>query len=111
MAEHVNLPFTGASGRLVSGRGSITVINFAETSGAAAAKLQLFDGQDANGVSLPYISLVASGTRLDGFARGQLTFSRGLYVNVISGTVSGMVAVELLPTDAEWAALEAVLAV
>lgn len=102
MADHVNLPFTGVSGRLTSGRGSVTLINFAETSAAAAAAVQLFDGQDTGGVPLPYIQIPSGTTQLCSIGRGQLTFTRGLYVNVVSGTVKGMVAALLIPSDAEW---------
>jgi hypothetical protein len=109
MGDHVNLPFSGASGKLVSGRGTVTWINVAETSGAAAAAVQLFDGSDTGGVPMGYFQLVEGTTLALSLGRGSLTFRRGLYVSVVSGTVKGGFAASLIPSDAEWAQLESQL--
>lgn len=108
MGDHVVLPFTGATGLLVSGRGSVTFINFAETSGAAAAAVELYDGTTTGGVYLCRVQMAANGTQLAGLGRGQLTFRRGIYASVVTGTIKGSIAALLTPSDPEWAALQAV---
>lgn len=107
MGYHTNLPFAGVSAKLVSGRGSVTFINFSETTAAAAAAVDLWDGSDTGGVYLGQIRLVEGTCLVSAPGPGRLVFTRGIYVHVLTGTLVGNIGVRLLPSDAEWQAAQA----
>lgn len=75
------------SGDLWLGGWSLT-----EASGAAVAAVQLFDGNDANGVPASgVINLAISGDRFGNFGGHFLVLQSGLFVKVVAGSVSGVV--------------------
>jgi hypothetical protein len=66
-----------------------------ETSGSASALLRIFDGTTATGNILEEVALTASQTARELYPLdGALTCSVGIYVDIVSGAVSGSVRYE-----------------
>lgn len=72
----------GRSGRLYGW-------SFLETTGAASATLEVFDGTNANGQSISPISLTAGQSTRDIWGKPGIEITNGLFVNVLSGSVRG----------------------
>lgn len=62
-----------------------------ETTGAAGALIELFDGSDVNSPSIVPIALKAGESSRDWLGAPGITLDRGLFVSVLSGTVRGSV--------------------
>lgn len=89
----VPLPFPAlaAGGVLISGRGVMLVgWSVIETTGAAAAEVDLFDGHDASGTPVAYVSLSASQSSREALPRPGLALERGLWVQWITGSTKGV---------------------
>lgn len=98
-----------ASKAVVNGSGLVTFATVTETSGAASATVEFYDGHDTGGQFLGR-QVIPQSTTVNLAAGGpMLVFRSGLYLNVVSGTFTGVVTVKLTDSDAEWAALVAAL--
>ena len=86
----VNLP--AASGSLYNGSGCVLVHSTRETSGSAAAVYRLWDSADASGQLLLTVSLSAAESTRDIFLRHILPFNTGLYFELVSGALEGVVS-------------------
>lgn len=64
-----------------------------ETSGVAAALVRIYDGTNASGQLLEEISLGMSESARENYGADPIPFSRGLWLNVVSGAVAGTVRV------------------
>ena len=89
--------FPATTGSVVSLGGPCLVMGwgFLETTGAAGAVLEIYDGQDTTGELVVPISLLASESVRDWNAGDGIYCSRGVFVRVVSGTVRGAVWVRL----------------
>lgn len=92
------VPFLPASGSqlLVSPATLVGGWSFRETTGAAQAEIQIFDGQTAQSVPYAFITLNAGQSVRDFCPTPGLFFRQGLFVALISGVVTGSVWVRLL---------------
>lgn len=97
-------PATTTGTILISGRGVLTGWALKETTGAAVATLNIWDGTDNRGLLLAPVNLAANESTRDWFSDWGIAFSRGLFVEVLSGSVSGALWVipqELVPLGGE----------
>lgn len=100
---HLQVPATaGFSGRLYTGNGRIVYRAVKESTGAALAEVDLYDGSNATGILIEPVTLIANESARDWFMPGGVEFDNGLFVNVTSGTVSA--SITIVPEDAwqEW---------
>ena len=90
-AKPVPIPATSAS-RVLFGPGAL-VAGWAlmETSGTAPASLVLVNGQDATGTIVVPVTLTAGQSTRDYLAGGGVLFDSGVFLRVVSGSVSGSV--------------------
>jgi hypothetical protein len=93
-AHAITFPATGS--QKVLGPGSL-LMGWAllETTGVASATAEIWDGQDATGQLLVPISLTAGQSTRDWLAGDGVLSQSGLFLNVVSGTVRGVVWVRL----------------
>jgi len=62
-----------------------------DTTGAALARLELYDGYDANSLLIAPVNLLASESSREWFGDPGLTCERGIFVNVLAGSVRGSI--------------------
>jgi hypothetical protein len=93
-AHAITFPATGS--QKVLGPGSL-LMGWAllETGGVAGATVEVWDGQDATGQLLVPITLLAGQSTRDWLAGDGVLSQSGLFLNVVSGTVRGVVWVRL----------------
>lgn len=86
-----DVPLAGGDGVLFEGQGSFSGWSVRETTGAAAASFELYDGGGVNGQLLA-TAVIASGTsdNHNGPAGG-VEVESGLFLHVVSGTLKGVV--------------------
>lgn len=65
--------------------------SFRETTGTAGAVLKIQDGADTNAFILATISLYAGESTRDDFGDYGISAEHSLYVNLVSGTVEGII--------------------
>ena len=70
-----------------------------ETTGAAVAAAELYDGNDATGQSLLPVTFQANESVRDWFGTQGILCQRGLYLNVTAGSVRGTLFVKLQQRD------------
>lgn len=81
----------GASLRLSTSAGQVLGYSVRETSGAAAAVLRLRDGSDTSGDLVATIQLPANASATVWLAPHGVAFVQGLYAEVVSGALEGVV--------------------
>lgn len=93
----VSIPAT--STRFLFAQGPVRLMGWAltESTGAAAAACELYDGNDATGQSLAPIQLGTNESIRDWFGAHGILAERGLYLNVTAGSVRGTLFVEIPP--------------
>lgn len=69
----------------------LTGWSLAEQTGAASASVRIMDGRDAGGVPAALVNLNPSESVRDSTGLHGLTFDTGVTIDVINGTVSGVV--------------------
>lgn len=96
--RRVILPFadlsstqTGGSAPSLGGSGCVTWHSFAETGGTNPATYALYDGPPGGGILLAYVTLSASQSTRDFIGLHALPYVNSLYLDVISGTVTGTI--------------------
>lgn len=86
----VGVPASGAG--VVAGGGTLlSGWSFRETTGAAAARVDIFDGLDAGGQLVATITLAANESTRDSLSVPGIWCRRGVFVNVVAGAVAGAV--------------------
>lgn len=81
----------GASCKLSSAAGRVAGYAIRETTGSGTALIRIRDGFDATGDLLLPISLAASESARDWFMPGGISYTAGLYIEVVSGSIEGVV--------------------
>lgn len=76
---------------IISGDALGVYFNVTESSGAAPAQVEFFDGMDSKGTSLGVINLAAGTSVQDNWGPYGVYCTRGLFMNVNSGAVFGTV--------------------
>jgi hypothetical protein len=87
---------------LLSGRGILKGWAFRETTGAAVATLNLWDGTANNGLMVAPLGLASAGHESIWLGELGVSFTRGLFLEVIAGSVVGalwVVPQEILTVD------------
>jgi hypothetical protein len=72
-------------------RGCVRRLSVRETTGAAGASFQVFDGSGIGGQLIDTVSLLAGQSTRDYYRCGEYPYETGLYINVVSGTFEGVV--------------------
>lgn len=87
------LPFDTltVSKHLASGLEIVTGWSFKETTNAAGASFNIRDGQDASGRLVAPITLLTNESIRDLTGDGGLAFQSGIYIEVVSGSISGTI--------------------
>jgi hypothetical protein len=93
------------AGVLATGAGRIVWLSLRETTGAAAAVVELYDGLNTTGVLLASVEIAQATSKEPTIQPKGLRFYNGLYVNVVSGTAKGAAVVVL---DEDWEEYERV---
>jgi hypothetical protein len=88
---------TAASVQLFTGGGQILYWNAFETTGTAAATVTFWDGTSTGGQYLGTVHLATGTTDTETFNELGLPVERGLYVQVVSGSVRVAVNAVLIP--------------
>ena len=83
-------PISPFGGRLIPGDGLIAGFNFHETSGTNPAFIKIHDGGDENAPTMLYISLAPGESTRDWYFPGGLKFRYGVYVEIVTGTIEGV---------------------
>jgi hypothetical protein len=100
--EHAASAITvAAPGQAVEIGGAQLVMGWSlrETTGAATATVEVFDGQDTTGQLLASISLNPGQSIRDWLGPGGLETDIGVFVSVLSGSVRGAIWVRLRERD------------
>lgn len=97
----LQVPTTTTSKSLYSRAGRLVGWAFRETTGSAAAAIDLYDGADANGVLMGSIGMVANGGSVVAFGDNPHPFLEGVFLSVASGSVRGAVWVKDLDRSDE----------
>lgn len=93
-ASSISVPSTGSQVPY-GGNGLVMGWSLLETTGAAAAVVELYDGQDAGGQLVAAISLSPGQSTRDWLGPSGIETDIGLFVRVVSGTVRGAVWVRM----------------
>lgn len=88
-AQSIVVPTTTTGLIVVQGLGAVKGWALKETTGAAPAVANLWDGTANNGLLIAPINLAANESTRDWFGELGVSFVRGLFVEVTSGSVSG----------------------
>lgn len=96
-ARMLPVPITAADVAISNAQEIVVGWSFVEATGAAPATLQLLDGVDAGGVGGIEIALNPGQSATDNTGGWCLRFSRGVFLNLVSGSVRGSVWVADLP--------------
>lgn len=96
----VSMPATVAGNTFTMGPVRLMGWSLKETTGAATAAFELYDGNDVTGQSLAPVTLQANESIRDWFGATGIICERGLFINVTSGSVRGTLFMKLLQPDA-----------
>lgn len=80
---------SGASARVATSPTRLMGFMLCESTGAAPAKVRLWDGADTSGELVGAVSLVAGGNAREFFGPQGVGLSQGLFVEVVTGAVEG----------------------
>lgn len=92
------IPPTTGDLTLLRLQGWIVYWSFRETTGSASARFELQDGGQQGAESLLLATLAAGESFRDFIERGTLPVRSGLYLNVDSGSIDGLVVVKRRPS-------------
>ncbi len=85
-------PISNLTTRLIAGgSGILRGWSVRETSSAAGAVFQVFDGTDANGQLAASVALKPGESTRDWFSEEGVKIESGLFLNVVSGVMEGAV--------------------
>jgi hypothetical protein len=80
-----------ATGQVVAGECLFVGFSFAETTSAASATVDVFDGSNTGGQKIIRVTLDPGQSRSDDLPRPGVHCEVGLFVNVVAGTIDGEV--------------------
>lgn len=89
--QAITVPVTSTSSLALTGDVLLCGYSLTESTGAAPAAFSLFDGQDATGQLLATVNLSAGQSVVDALPFPGLYCTRGVFVSVVLGSVSGVV--------------------
>ena len=92
---------------VIQGRGRLLFVSAKEASGSAASEFTLFDGGDTGGQQCLGVVVPTSTTANFAVGTHGITYLQGLFFHVVTGSITGTLAVQSDFSDAEWALLEA----
>lgn len=102
-AQAIAIPTSAVGGTiLVSGRGVLKGWAFRETTAAAVATANLWDGTANNGLMLAPLALASGGKDTDWLGELGVSFTRGLFLEITAGSIIGtvwMIPQEILTVD------------
>lgn len=90
-ARSIPCPVTTASRVLATGLWIVTGWSFKETTGAAPATLELYDGRNINSTFVAAINLAAGESTRDLLAGNGLACEVGIFVARLTGSIKGAV--------------------
>ena len=92
---HTNIPLNAvsASTQLYYAGGYVARLSLREATGSAPVSLQIYDGSNTSGVLIDAPYLAANGWSETRFNPWDYPFDGGLYLNVVSGSVSGCITI------------------
>lgn len=90
-ARPLQVPTTTASRLLAQGRWIVYGWSFRETTGAAAAIWELYDGYDDTGELVASTGLAQATSDSQALMDVGVLMERGVYLNVVSGSITGSV--------------------
>lgn len=90
-AEAIPLAATAASQQIITRQGILFGYSFVETTGAAVASLALVDGSSNNGKTTVPINLLAAQSTRDFWGYPGVWCDNGVWLQMNSGTVSGVI--------------------
>ena len=98
----VGIGVTTTTAQFFTGPARLMGWAFKETTGAATATFDLYDGSDATaGIVLP-ATLLANESFRDWLGPNGLLITRGAFLNVLAGSVRGALWTEMLPDEASF---------
>jgi hypothetical protein len=83
-----------SSNQIDNRSGRVRRVSVRETSGAADAVFQLFDGTDDSGQLLDTVSLSAGQSTRDYYRIGEYPYDGGLFLVVVSGVFEGAIVIQ-----------------
>lgn len=89
--QSITIPVTTTGNAPLSGDSLLCGWSFAETTGTAGATLVLWDGSDTTGQQIAFVNLAAGETTRDTLPFPGIYCTRGLFVQVVTGSVQGVV--------------------
>lgn len=89
-----SINLTGANQQVSTGKGRYRGFSIAETTGSATARVRIFDSTSAAGTVLEEVSLTANQSAREYYPDWSFAVVNGIYVQVVSGSVSGSVRFE-----------------
>ena len=92
----VTVPTTTTTFTVISGFGTILQLIMYETTGLASAAFTLYDGGDANGEKIGPYTLSIGQSFDSAYPPHGIVFRSGLFLNVTSGSVGGVVHIGTL---------------
>ena len=93
---------TSGNGTIIHGAGCIVYHSAVETTGSAAAQINIFDGNASNGELIFNYTLLANQSTSEGNPIHTWQFERGLYLSTVSGSVQGTMIVWLDHVCGRW---------
>jgi hypothetical protein len=94
-AEPLSFGALTTTSKLMGGPGLLMGWGLLETTGAAAATIEIWDGGDTTGQLIVPIALSSAQSTRDWNSPDGILFSRGLFLNVLAGSVRGVLWVRL----------------
>lgn len=86
-----------ASGLVAGRRSLVNGFSFTESTGTATASVQLITGSSASGILVATINLAISESAREYLPWPFILFKHGIFVNVVSGAVTGSVSSLTIP--------------
>lgn len=89
----LTVKLTGGNQQIATGVATYRGFSISETSGTASARIRIFEGNSTAGPILDEITLAANESAREYYADNNFSVGSGIYVQVVSGSVSGSVRI------------------
>jgi len=93
MARPTPIELPPASGQLDNGSGCLLMHSTRETTGVGSAVYRFWDGSSTGGMLILPVSLTPGQSTRDTFTHHILPYRQGLFFQLVSGTIEGLVIV------------------
>lgn len=90
-ATPVSIPVTTTSQNVETRSVRLMGYSFKESTGAATAQIAILDGGSVAGSPVVFIDLIANESTRDWFGPGGILIKSGLFLQVIAGSVTGVI--------------------